>query len=178
MTAVVRADTLALPLPDASVDAVMAPRAEAPATWETRLHGTIVSRTRVLRHRRNMSAQRLAERTAELGMAIPRAVLANLESGRKTNVTVAELLILARALGVGPADLLIPAGRDGQLEIAPGEFRSPQDVAWWFCSLRCQTCDDEPPAGFTCDTCGKSGSHAPAQQAGSARRKPRGGGAR
>lgn len=147
------------PAPDGpGPDLVLTPQAEVPPKWAARLHETIVSRVRAVRRSRNMSARQVAERTTELGMAIPRPVLANLESGRRTYLTVAELLILAKALGVAPGDLLIPVGRDAHLEVAPGDFRSPEDVARWFWSPRCAACDDEPPAGFTCDTCGKSGS--------------------
>ena len=57
-----------------------------------------------------MSVQKLADVTDELGMPIPRSVLANLESGRRETVTVAEVLVLAAALDVAPIDLICPSG--------------------------------------------------------------------
>ena len=64
--------------------------------------------------------QQLADRTAELGMPIPRSVLANLESGRRDTVSVAEVLVLAAALDVAPIELICPVGFDKQTEMLPG----------------------------------------------------------
>ena len=50
---------------------------------------------------RGISAQELADRTGVL----TRAVIANLESLRKDDVTITELLALSRALDVSPASL-------------------------------------------------------------------------
>ena len=99
--------------------------------------------------------QKLADRTDELGMPIQRSVLANFESGRRETVSVAELIILARALEVAPLELLIPAGG---VEMTPGVTWSPQDASQWFSHLTCPACKDNPPEGFTCNTCGRAGS--------------------
>ena len=79
-----------------------------------------------------MSTQKLADRTAELGMAIPRSVLANLESGRRENVSVAELLVLAAALNVAPIELMCPVGFDKQTEMLPERMMDPLDAMRWF----------------------------------------------
>jgi len=79
-----------------------------------------------------MSAQQLADRTAELGMPIPRSVLANLESGRRDTVSVAEVLALAAALNVAPIDLICPVGFDKQTEILPGRMMDPLSAMRWF----------------------------------------------
>jgi transcriptional regulator with XRE-family HTH domain len=77
----------------------------------------IARRVRELRHKRGWSAQDLANRCAEIGAAdMTSAVLANIETGRRhpgtgirrREVTVEELLALARALDVLPSDLLEP----------------------------------------------------------------------
>jgi hypothetical protein len=47
-----------------------------------------------------------------------------LESGRKRSLDIAELLILAAALGVPPVTLLFPDLPDGDVEVLPGEFVS------------------------------------------------------
>jgi transcriptional regulator with XRE-family HTH domain len=125
--------------------------------WESRLTGMIASQVRRWRDKRGLSAQRLADRTAELAGPIPRAVLANLESGRRDTVSVAELFILAKALNVAPVDLLFPAEANVAVEIAPGESLPRERAVSWFTTAQCLTCDGEPHAGFTCDTCGKSG---------------------
>jgi hypothetical protein len=79
-----------------------------------------------------MSAQQLADRTAELGMPIPRSVLANLESGRRDTVTVAEVLILAAALNVAPLELIFPVGYAGEVEMVPGRPSDPVTAMRWF----------------------------------------------
>lgn len=82
--------------------------------------------------RPKMSAQQLADRTAELGMPIPRSVLANLESGRRETVSVAEVLVLAAALNVSPAELMCPVGFDQQAEMLPGRMVDPREAMRWF----------------------------------------------
>jgi transcriptional regulator with XRE-family HTH domain len=77
----------------------------------------VAQRVRELRHKRGWSAQDLANRCAEIGaMDLTADVLANIETGRRhprtgvrrREVTVEELLSLARALDVLPSDLLEP----------------------------------------------------------------------
>ncbi|HEY6796651.1 MAG TPA: helix-turn-helix transcriptional regulator [Kineosporiaceae bacterium] len=70
---------------------------------------------------RGLSAQKLADRTAELGFPVPRNTIANLENNRRTTITVAELFVLAFALDVPVVMLLLPVGRATQVEIVPGE---------------------------------------------------------
>jgi hypothetical protein len=90
----------------------------------------------VRRHRRmrrpRMSMQQLADRTAELGVPIPQSVLANLESGRRETVSVAEVLVLAAALDVAPIDLICPVGFDKQIEMLPGRAMDPLPARRWF----------------------------------------------
>ena len=76
--------------------------------------------------------QQLADQTAELGMPIPRSVLANLESGRRDTISVAEVLVLAAALDVAPIDLICPVGFDEQTEMLPGALMDPLSAMRWF----------------------------------------------
>lgn len=90
--------------------------------WRRREHG-------------GMSAQKLANRCAELGMpSLSRIVITKLENGHREAVSVAELMILAQALDVSPIELLFPIGREGMRpsEIAPGRGLSAWDAALWF----------------------------------------------
>jgi transcriptional regulator with XRE-family HTH domain len=93
-----------------------------------------------VRHNRTtagMSAQRLADRCAQLGFPIHRSVIANLESGRRPVVNVAELLVLAAALGMPPLRLLIPL-HDEAVELLPGKEHNP------WSALRDFTGEDSP----------------------------------
>lgn len=83
-----------------------------------------------------MSAQQLADRTAQLGSPIPRSVLANLESGRRNSVSVDELVILARALQVPAILLVFPVGRCRGVEAIPGQEIPPWDAVRWFSGQR------------------------------------------
>jgi transcriptional regulator with XRE-family HTH domain len=101
-------------------------------TWQGRVTRTIAREIRRYRDERKMSAQQLADRTAELGMEIPRSVIANLESGRRETVTVPELQVLAAALHVAPVELACPAGFDEQTEILPDRMVDPLSASHWF----------------------------------------------
>lgn len=68
----------------------------------------IAARVRKLREQQGMSAQRLGERLQEVGLPWNRSVVANLESGRRPNVSVEEWLALAYVLQVAPLNLLLP----------------------------------------------------------------------
>lgn len=100
--------------------------------WAIRVTHVVAAQVRRYRKERGLSAQRLADRCAELGMGIARSTLADLETGRRDSVTVAELLILAAALEVPPVELAVPLARREQVEILPGVEIPVWDAARWF----------------------------------------------
>lgn len=79
-----------------------------------------------------VSAQALSDTYAGFGYAIPRSVIANLENGRRDDVSVAELMVLGRALGVPPALLVFSVGESDWEEFLPGHSGSPYDALKWF----------------------------------------------
>jgi transcriptional regulator with XRE-family HTH domain len=93
----------------------------------------VIAQLRAIRNERKVSAQELADRMTAAGYPIKRSVIANLESGRRAEVSVDHLAIAAKALGVDPAAIL-------RRVAAP-----------------CPHCTGQPPAGFTCNTCGTAG---------------------
>ena len=101
------------------------------ARWQERLV-RLVGRE-VLRHRnqRRLSARQVADRTAELGMPVPRSGLADLESGRGATVAVAEIMVLAAALDVAPVELICPVGFDKEIELLPGRMMDPLMASRW-----------------------------------------------
>lgn len=74
------------------------------------------------------SAKEVSDQTARLGLPVSRSVIANFESGRRTSMTVDEMVVLARSLGLSLTKLLN--------------------------SDDCERCGGNPPAGFTCNGCG------------------------
>ncbi|MET8138171.1 helix-turn-helix transcriptional regulator [Streptomyces sp. NPDC005251] len=69
--------------------------------------------------RRGETVPAVSDRCAALGANIPRTVISNIENGRRTNVSVAEVLALASALGQAPAALVFPAGYVSELTSSP-----------------------------------------------------------
>jgi transcriptional regulator with XRE-family HTH domain len=79
-----------------------------------------------------MSAQQLADRCADLGHpGLQRNVISNLENGFRRNASVADVLVLAEALGVAPAALMFPVGYAPAVEYLPGQTASPLDAVDW-----------------------------------------------
>ncbi len=56
------------------------------------------------------SAQDLADRCEQLGHPIPRNVIANMESGRRANLPLVDVMVLAAALETYPVCLIFPVG--------------------------------------------------------------------
>jgi transcriptional regulator with XRE-family HTH domain len=79
-----------------------------------------------------LSAASLADRTASIGHPISRAVIADLEIGRKKSLDVAELLVLAQALQVSPAQLVYPDLPKGEVEVLPGRTIESYEALQWF----------------------------------------------
>ena len=93
---------------------------------------TIATEVRRIRKDREQSTRVLADECAKLGMAsLTRNRISDLEVGRLHSVTVAELLVLAAALGVPPVLLLCPVGHQEAIEILPGKEAATFAAAQW-----------------------------------------------
>jgi transcriptional regulator with XRE-family HTH domain len=99
--------------------------------WTKGLHQRIAEAIKDARQGR-LTGQQLADDTEQLGYPITRSQIANYESGRKQSLDVAELLVLAAALGVPPVALLFPNLPDGDVEVVPGQVMSSADAMRWF----------------------------------------------
>lgn len=100
--------------------------------WMARVGTSIAQEIRRHRLARGMSAQQLSDACAKLGAPIPRTVISNIENGRRTNVSVAEVLVIARALGQPPGALVFPAGYVSQVEYLPEKQTDPlRALDWW-----------------------------------------------
>lgn len=78
-----------------------------------------------------MSGAGLAERLAAYGIPWNRTTVAKLESGRRENISVAELLALALALGTTPLALIADPRIGGPVPVADGLEVSPWTLALW-----------------------------------------------
>ncbi len=79
-----------------------------------------------------LSGQALSERTAELGHPISRAVISDLETGRRRGLDVADLIVLAAALQIAPVQLLFPDLPRGPVDVLPGRPHESHDAVRWF----------------------------------------------
>ncbi len=106
---------------------------EAAKAWESELAGRFGIAVQARRKALKMTAQRLAERTAELGYPITRVAISKIEGNmRAGKIDVAELLVLAAALDIAPVLLLAPAFPDGEVETRPGRSVDSREAAQWF----------------------------------------------
>lgn len=79
-----------------------------------------------------MSAQDLANKCSDLGYPMVRSIIANLESGRRTTVTVAEITIFAHALDVPLPALISETESLGEsVEMLPGSLVSRSEALLW-----------------------------------------------
>src|SRR5260221_5345242 len=78
-----------------------------------------------------LSVQALADRCAELGLPLGRVTLSKLELGMRASLNIGELLVLAAALDMPPAELVFPAGLGGDVEVLPGQTLPAWDAAKW-----------------------------------------------
>jgi transcriptional regulator with XRE-family HTH domain len=100
--------------------------------WQASLTQTVAGEIRRYRKLRGLSVQALADRCAQLGMAMPAAVLSNLELGRRESVSVAELVVIAQVLDVSPTLLMVPVTTVDKMEILPGREAGTTEVLEWF----------------------------------------------
>lgn len=104
--------------------------------WAQQITYHVAGQVSYWRGRREMSAKRLSDQTAAIGHRIPRSVITNLENGRRDNITIAEIWVLAAALDVPPIMLMTPLGTKKRVWILPGVSMSPWEVRGWVMGVR------------------------------------------
>lgn len=103
--------------------------------WALERAGTIGKAVAHARAVLGLTAIELSNRTREIGYPITRATIAKIESNsRRGKFDVAELVVLAAALEVAPAQLLFPNFPDGECRIIPKHLTNAR-VGWqWLVS--------------------------------------------
>jgi transcriptional regulator with XRE-family HTH domain len=89
-------------------------------------------RVRAIRQARGWSAQQLAYQLSEADpstVLASRDVIANLENGRRPNITVDEVLLLALVLDSSPTTLFLPNG-DVRLQVGPLSLSASRARDW------------------------------------------------
>jgi transcriptional regulator with XRE-family HTH domain len=113
--------------------------------WPAQLSRRIGAAIQAAREAQDVSAVKLAARTAELGYPIHRVAISKLESGKR-DITVPELVIVAAALNTVPLALLLPGTVDETIEILPGREMTGAAAIGWFTGTTSAT-----PPGVTRD---------------------------
>ncbi|MGW1431863.1 helix-turn-helix domain-containing protein [Streptomyces sp. NPDC002431] len=91
---------------------------EAPE-WVDQVMATVAREVRRRRKELHWSAQDLADKCADIGHPIPRNVIANMESGRRSNLPLVDVMILAEALNTPPICLIYPVGYVDDIQQLP-----------------------------------------------------------
>lgn len=119
------------------------------------LSDVVGERIASLRKARGVTRDELSRRCREMGWPLTVAVLTNVETGRRKGaerrreISIDEIAVIGRALGVPPVLLCYPLGVDGLTEVAPGVESDPWTGARWFMGeahLDGTRIDDDPGA--------------------------------
>lgn len=103
--------------------------------FEKRQTGEIVKRIDLYRRRREMTVEDLARKLDSLSWPVSLSTLNGILGGKRRSISVAEMFVFARALGVSPAYLLLPIETNGEAELSPG-VTADALPAWSYLSAR------------------------------------------
>ncbi|MFE3047685.1 helix-turn-helix domain-containing protein [Streptomyces albidoflavus] len=87
--------------------------------WADQVMATVAAEVRRRRKELRWSAQDLADKCEEIGHPIPRNVIANMESGRRSNLPLVDVMVLAQALNTPPICLIYPVGYIDEVQRLP-----------------------------------------------------------
>lgn len=106
---------------------------EEARAYAAELSGAFGRAVNLYRTRLGLSAVQLSNRCNEHGYPITRGTIAKIESNtRNAKMDVAEVLILAAALEVAPADLMFPGYPDRSFVVTPRTAMSSAGARQWF----------------------------------------------
>lgn len=91
----------------------------------------IARRVSALRQRKGLNRQQLGEAMTACGVEWNRFTVSSLENGKRQNVSVTELLALARVLDVAPVHLLVPLEDEQPYQVTPTEVLPAHRVRPW-----------------------------------------------
>ncbi|MFE7352519.1 transcriptional regulator [Streptomyces sp. NPDC057543] len=101
--------------------------------WVDQVMATVAAEVRRRRRELGWSAQDLADKCEEMGHPIPRNVIANMESRRRSNLPLVDVMVLAQALNTPPICLIYPVGYVDDVQRLPlQDSASPLNALRWF----------------------------------------------
>lgn len=112
-------------------------------SWQQEQTNRVGQAIRALRGERSVAW--VSDATEKLGCRVTKALITDMEIGRRKYVAVHEISLLAAVLGVTPAVLLTWGDMpDGEVEVLPGRRARAELVADWWCG---ELLGDLIPAG-------------------------------
>jgi transcriptional regulator with XRE-family HTH domain len=100
------------------------------ASWSEDRAKRIGEQVNALRGKR--TGQWLADETARYGHPVSRTTISEIETGKRKDITLAELTVIARALAVPPLLLIYPDLAHGPVDVLPGETVTSAQALRWF----------------------------------------------
>ncbi|MFD8117280.1 helix-turn-helix domain-containing protein [Streptomyces microflavus] len=101
--------------------------------WVDQVMATVAAEVRRRRKELGWSAQHLADKCEDMGHPIPRNVIANMESRRRSNLPLVDVMVLAQALNTPPICLIYPVGYADDVQRLPlQDSTSTLDALRWF----------------------------------------------
>lgn len=107
------------------------PLAAPTQAWSEALTRQIMGEVKRRRDALGLRAQDLADRAEDIGIYLPRGVIAKLESGERKQITLPEILSFAAVLGTAPALLIAPLASPQPVEVLPAKVLSAIDAYVW-----------------------------------------------
>lgn len=103
------------------------------SAWHHRVTTLVGQRIKQLRDSgsRKTTVRELADKCEQLGHRVEPQVIHNMEAKRRSDVSVAELLVLAAALGTSLPLLLSPLGSSEHVELLPDRSADPWTAYRW-----------------------------------------------
>lgn len=100
--------------------------------WSPSFTARVAEQMRQARKAAGLTVAEAAQGCAELGLAVPKTTITNLETGRRTSIDLAEFLVLAEVYKVPPISLLFPLGTEASVAVLPDlEVPTWEAVAWF-----------------------------------------------
>lgn len=102
------------------------------ADWSPSFTARVAEQMRQARKAVGLTVAEAAQACVELGLAVPKTTITNLETGRRTSIDLAEFLVLAEVYRVPPISLLFPLGTEASVAVLPDrEVPTWEAVAWF-----------------------------------------------
>ncbi|MBV9022309.1 MAG: helix-turn-helix domain-containing protein [Streptomycetaceae bacterium] len=104
----------------------------SPDHWPTAFTARVAREMREARKAAGLTMAEVAQGCLDRGLELTEPTIKNLETGRRSSITLADFVVLADVLGVPPVSLLFPLGKAATVEVLPRQEVSTWDALTWF----------------------------------------------